>query len=41
MKNISPYTLPHFHGLSSKDPDAFLFEFVVIYKTYAYNFDDQ
>ena len=30
MKNISPSTLPHFHGLTTEDPDAFLFEFVVI-----------
>jgi len=27
MKNISPYSLPHFHGLTSEDPDTFLFKF--------------
>lgn len=31
MKNISPSVLPHFHGLTSEDPDTFLFEFVVIF----------
>lgn len=30
MKNISPSTLPHFHGLTTEDPNTFLFEFVVI-----------
>jgi len=30
MKNISPYSLPHFHGLTSEDLDNFLFEFFVI-----------
>jgi len=30
MKNISPSTLPHFHGLTTEDPDSFLFKFVVI-----------
>ena len=36
MKNISPSVLPHFHGLTTEDPDNFLFEFVVIYRTYDY-----
>ena len=36
MKNISPCTLPHFHGLTTEDPDTFLFEFVVICQTYDY-----
>lgn len=30
MKNISPSSLPHFNGLTSEDPDTFLFEFIVI-----------
>jgi len=41
MRNKSPSTLPHFHGLTSKDPDTFLFEFVVIYRTYNYTSNDQ
>lgn len=36
MKNISPSTLPHFHGLTTEDPDAFLFEFFVIFWIYDY-----
>jgi len=36
IKNISPSTLPHFHGLTTKDPDNFLFEFAVICRTYDY-----
>ena len=27
MKNISPSALPHFHGLTTEDPNTFLFEF--------------
>jgi len=30
MKIIIPSALPHFHGLTSKDPDTFLFEFAII-----------
>lgn len=41
MKNISPFSLTHFHGLTSEDPDTFLFGFVAICKTYDYTFDDQ
>ena len=41
MKNISPLALPHFHGLTSKDPDTFMFEFVVVFRTYDYTSDDQ
>lgn len=41
MKNISPSALPHFHRLTSEDPDAFLFDFVVISRTYDYAYDDQ
>jgi len=41
MRNISPSALPHFHGLTSEDPDTFLFDFYVICKTYDYTTDDQ
>ena len=41
MKNISPSTLPHFHGLTIEDPDTFLFEFVVICQTYDYTDDEK
>ena len=41
MKNISPSALPHFHGLTTKDPDTFLFEFVVICRTYDYAEDEK
>jgi hypothetical protein len=40
MKNINPSSLPHFHGLVSEDPDTFLFEFVVICRTYDYTTDE-
>lgn len=30
MKNINPYVLLHFNGLTIKDPDTFMFEFVVV-----------
>jgi len=41
MKNISPSALPHFHGLTNGDPDTFLFEFVVFFRTYDYAEDEQ
>ena len=41
MKNISPSDLPHFHGLTTEDLDTFLFEFVVICRTYDYAEDEQ
>ena len=41
MKNISPSTLPHFHGLTKKDLDTFLFKFVAIYQTYDYAEDEK
>jgi len=41
MKNISPSALPHFHGLTTEDPDTFLFEFVVLCQTYDYIEDEQ
>lgn len=34
MMNISPTSLPHFHVLTSKDPDSFMLEFVVFSRTY-------
>ena len=41
MKNISPYALPHFHGLTIEDPETFLFEFFVICRTYDYTDDEE
>ena len=41
MKNISPNSLPHFHGLASKDPNIFMFDFVVVCRTYDYTYDEQ
>lgn len=41
MKNISPSSLPHFHGLTLEDPDTFLFEFVVICRNYGYTTDEK
>jgi hypothetical protein len=39
MKNIPLSTLPNFHGLSSEDPDEFLFEFDILCKSYDYIFN--
>ena len=36
MKNINPTTFPNFHDLTTKDPNTFLFEFEVVYRTYDY-----
>ena len=36
MKNVSHVALPHFHGLTSKDLDIFMFDFVVVCRTYDY-----
>ena len=41
MKNISPSALPHFHGFTTEDPNTFLFEFVVLCRTYDYDEDEQ
>ena len=41
MKNISPSVVPHFHGLTTEHPNTFLFEFVVICRTYDYTNDEQ
>ena len=36
MKNIPPSSLPHFHGMSTEDPDSFLFEFDILCRSYNY-----
>jgi hypothetical protein len=36
MKNIPFFSLPHFHGMSTKDPDSFLFEFDILCRSYNY-----
>ena len=41
MKNIPPSALPHFHGMSSEDPDSFLFEFDILCRSYNYIRDAQ
>ena len=41
MKNIIPSSLLHFHGLCTEDLDTFLFDFVVICRTYDYAKDEK
>lgn len=41
MKNISSSALPHFHGLTTKDHDTFLFAFFVLWETYDYVEDEK
>ena len=41
MKNINPSILPTFHGMSAKDPDAFLFKFDILCRSYNYVDDAQ
>jgi len=41
IKNISPSALPQFHGLTTEDPNTFLFEFVVLCRTYDYTEDEK
>lgn len=41
IKNIIPTALPHFHGLTSEDPNTFLFYFIFVCITYDYTFDDK
>ena len=36
MKNIPPSSLPHFHGMSTEDPNSFLFEFDISCHSYNY-----
>jgi hypothetical protein len=39
MKNIITYVFPNLHGLSSEDPDTFLFEFDMLCHSYDYSSD--
>lgn len=41
LKNISPSALPHFHGLTTKYPDTFLFVFALIFQTHDYTNDEK
>ena len=41
MKSIPLQNIPTFHGLTSEDPDAFLFEFDVLCKGYDYTTEPQ
>ena len=41
MKNISPSVLPHFHGKATEDPNEFLFEFDILYRSYDYTSSEQ
>ena len=41
MKAIPLQHIPTFHGLTSEDPDAFLFEFDVLCRGYDYTTDSQ
>ena len=41
MNNIPLSALPNFHGLSSEDPDEFLFEFDILRRSYDYVTNDQ
>ena len=36
MKNIPPSSLPTFYGKSIEDPEAFLFEFDILRRSYNY-----
>ena len=36
MNNIPSSSLPTFYGKSNEDPDTFLFEFNILYKSYKY-----
>ena len=41
MKNILPSFLPSFHGMRTKDPKTFLFEFEILRRFYGYLSDTQ
>ena len=41
MKSINLHHIPTFHGLTTEDPDAFLFEFDVLCRGYDYTTDPQ
>ena len=36
MKKIPPSSLPHFHDMSTEDPNSFLFEFNILCRSYNY-----
>ena len=39
MKKIPPGVLPNFYGIATKGPNAFLFEFDILCRTYGYTND--
>ena len=41
MKNIPPSSLPTFYGKSNEDPNTFMFEFDILYRSYNYLQDAQ
>ena len=41
MKKINHSILPTFHGMTTKDPDAFLFKFDILCRSYSYVDDTQ
>ena len=41
MKKLPPSNLPHFHGMSTENPDSFLFEFDILCRSYNYVNDAQ
>ena len=41
MKNIPLSSLPTFRGMSTEDPDLFLFEFDILCRRYNYSYDSQ
>ena len=41
MKNINPSILPTFHGMSTEDPNAFIFKFDILCRSYNYMDDAQ
>ena len=40
LKNIPPTTLAKFYGLATEDPDTFLFEFDILFRSFDYNTND-
>lgn len=41
MKVIPLQSIPTFHRMITEDPDAFLFEFYVLYRGYDYTIDPE
>ena len=39
LKNIPPTALPNFYGLTTEDPDTFLFEFDILCHSFDYKND--